>query len=89
MNDTSLRPRPGESAEDTLARVIGAVKETHRLTTIDVDAYCTSCNSDQHTTDKERHQNMRWCTLCRNWQQELSPRIKALVVAGQEALRDA
>lgn len=53
---------------------------------MDVEAYCTGCNSDQHTRlDPERHPHLRWCDLCWAWQKPLSPRVRKLVLLGLEA----
>lgn len=48
--DTSLRPRPGESAAETLGRVVGAVREERDLVTIYV---CSECEAESEDFAEE------------------------------------
>lgn len=60
---------------------------------IDLDAYCTGCNSDQGTREHDHsphrwtppHHDNLWCDICWDWQRPLEDRIKGLARRGQKA----
>lgn len=48
---------------------------TNRL---DLDKYCTRCDSDQYTTD-DKHDQLLWCALCWDWQRRIGSRLRDFI----------
>lgn len=48
---------------------------------IDLDRYCTGCNSDKHTEPRYDDVSLLWCGVCWDWQKPLAPQIKNLLIA--------
>lgn len=47
--------------------------------TIDLERYCTGCDSDEYTDNFERHASMRWCSLCWDSQKPIGSRLRRLL----------